>query len=108
MPYPAETTIDVAIPVEPTIAALLRRDEACRQRTGRLVSLLLRREAGLDRLFAAMDALAAEAERRGAAPSEGAGLAAEFRAFRRGQRLDGLKPKDLIAEGQAGETPDGT
>lgn len=40
-------------------------------------------------------------------PGEGAGLAAEFRASRRGQMLGGLKPKDLIAEGRDPEPTDG-
>ncbi len=49
-------------------------------------------------------------ERRGAsppAPDEGTGLAAEFRAFRRGRTLGGLKPKDLIAVGRDPEPTDG-
>jgi hypothetical protein len=53
---------------------------------------------------------ATNAERRDApppAPGEGTGLAAEFRAFRRGRTLGGLNPKDLIAEGRGPEPTDG-
>ncbi len=58
-------TIDVAIPVEAAVTALLRRDEERRRMAGRTVSWILSREADVERLFAAMDRLAIEAERRG-------------------------------------------
>lgn len=56
-------TIDVTIPVEPAVAPALE-DPVTRARIGRLVSRVLR-PAPVERLIAAMDALAAEAERRG-------------------------------------------
>lgn len=56
-------TIPVTLEVEPEAAAALA-DPATRARIGRLVSRVLQ-PAGVERLIAAMDALAAEAERRG-------------------------------------------
>lgn len=56
-------TVDVAIPLEPTVAALLN-DEARRASVGRLVSRILQ-PASLERLFEVMDAIGVEAERRG-------------------------------------------
>ena len=53
----------VTIDVEPQAAAALD-DPATRARTGRLVSRTLHRES-VERLIAAMDVIAAEAERRG-------------------------------------------
>ena len=116
-------TVPVTIEVEPAAAAALT-DEATRARIGRLVSRVLQ-PAGVGRLSTAMDALAAEAERRGltdgileaglaahnaerrdAPPrsaeeraAAGRALAAEFREFRCGRTLGGLDPKALIREG---------
>jgi hypothetical protein len=56
-------TIPVTLEVEPEAAAALA-DPATRARIGRLVSRVLQ-PAGVERLVAAMEALAAEAERRG-------------------------------------------
>ncbi len=56
-------TAPVTIEVEPAAAAALG-DPATRARIGRLVSRVLR-PPGVERLVEAMDALAAEAERRG-------------------------------------------
>ena len=56
-------TVPVTIDVEPQAAAALA-DPAPRARMGRLVSRTLHRES-VERLIAAMNALAAEAERRG-------------------------------------------
>lgn len=56
-------TVPVTIEVEPDIAAALA-DPATRARAGRLVSRMLR-PASVDRLFEVMDAISAEAERRG-------------------------------------------
>jgi hypothetical protein len=56
-------TIPVTLEVEPEAAAALE-DPATRARIGRLVSRVLQ-PAAVERLIAAMDALAAEAERRG-------------------------------------------
>lgn len=56
-------TVDVPIPVEPTVAALLN-DEARRASVGRLVSRMLQ-PASLERLLEVMDAISVEAERRG-------------------------------------------
>lgn len=56
-------TVPVTIEVEPGAAAALD-DEAKRARIGRLVSRMLR-PASVERLFEVMDAISAEAERRG-------------------------------------------
>jgi hypothetical protein len=68
------------------------------------------RAAGLTDAEIDAELAADNAERRNAPPpalGDGTGLAAEFRAFRRGQTLGGLKPKDLIAEGRDTEPTDG-
>ena len=56
-------TVPVTIEAESDAAAALS-DKARRARVGRLVSRMLR-PASLDRLFEVMDAISAEAERRG-------------------------------------------
>jgi hypothetical protein len=56
-------TVPVTIDVEPDAAAALG-DAARRARVGRLVSRMLR-PASVERLFDVMDAVSAEAERRG-------------------------------------------
>lgn len=128
MSDPPDTTTDVAIPLEAPVADLLLRDPAQRERAGRIISRLFRREAGVARLFATMDALSDEARRRGLTdeilqeeleaynaerrdrparePEEGKRLAAEFRAARRGRTLGGLRPKDLITKGRDPEPTD--
>jgi hypothetical protein len=58
-----DATVPVTIEVEPAAAAALG-DEAKRARVGRLVSRMLR-PASVERLFEVMDAISAEAERRG-------------------------------------------
>jgi hypothetical protein len=55
--------VEVAIPVEAGVADALA-DEATRARIGRLVSRMLR-PPSVEGLLAVMDALSAEAERRG-------------------------------------------
>jgi hypothetical protein len=116
-------TVPVTIEVEPGAAAALA-DEATRARVGRLVSRMLQ-PASADRLFEVMDAISAEAGRRGLTDeileaelaahnaerrdvpprsteehaAAGRALAAEFREFRRGRSLGGLDPKALIREG---------
>ena len=60
MPIP---TVPVTIEVEAGPAAALHAPDT-RARMGRLVSQTLRQE-GIERLFAVMDAIGAEAERRG-------------------------------------------
>src|SRR5215210_6207447 len=62
-PMPDTNTVPVTIEVEPAAAAALD-DPDTRARIGRLVSRVLQ-PAPVERLIAAMDALAAEAERRG-------------------------------------------
>jgi hypothetical protein len=57
-------TVPVIIEVEPDLAAALS-DPATRARLERLVRRTLRPAAGVERLFAAMDALSDEARRRG-------------------------------------------
>jgi hypothetical protein len=56
-------TVPVTIDVEPGAAAALN-DDVRRARVGRLLSRMLR-PASVDRLFELMDAISAEAERRG-------------------------------------------
>ncbi len=56
-------TVPVTLEVEPDVAAALA-DPATRERVARLVSRAVR-PAGAEHLFAAMDALSAEARRRG-------------------------------------------
>jgi hypothetical protein len=56
-------TVPVTIEVEPAAAAVLD-DDTKRAWVGRIVSRMLQ-PAGVDRLFAAMDAISAEARRRG-------------------------------------------
>ncbi|MBL6082414.1 hypothetical protein JMJ56_31085 [Belnapia sp. T18] len=56
-------TVPVTLEVEPDVAAALA-DPATRERVARLVSRAVR-PASAERLFAAMDALSAEARRRG-------------------------------------------
>ena len=57
-------TVPVTIEVEPDIAAALA-DPAMRARLERLVRRTLRPAGGVERLFAALDALSDEARRRG-------------------------------------------
>lgn len=57
-------TVPVTIEVEPDIAAALA-DPATRARLERLVRRTLKPAGGVERLFAAMDALSEEARRRG-------------------------------------------
>ena len=57
-------TVDVPIPVEAGVAPALA-DEATRARIGRLVSSRMLRTASAERLVGVMDAISAEAERRG-------------------------------------------
>ncbi len=57
-------TVPVTIEVEPDIAAALA-DPATRARLERLVRRTLKPVGGVERLFAAMDALSEEARRRG-------------------------------------------
>ena len=116
-------TVPVTIDVAPEVAAALE-DPATRERVARLVSRAVQ-PASVERLFAAMDALSAEAGRRSLTDeileeelaahdaerrerparaaeecvAAGRALAAEFRAFRRGRTLGGLDPKALIREG---------
>jgi hypothetical protein len=61
-----DTTVDVTIPVETAVAAELRADQT-RVAVGRLVSRVLQRQRRetLDKLFATMERLGAEAEARG-------------------------------------------
>ena len=56
--------VEVAIPVEAEAAAALT-DARKREAVGRIVSLMLRREAGQDLLLDAMERLAANAKARG-------------------------------------------
>jgi hypothetical protein len=56
-------TVEVAIPVEAGVAPALA-DEATRTRIGRPISRMLR-PASVESLFEVMDAMSAEAERRG-------------------------------------------
>ena len=74
-----DTTVDVTIPVETAVAAELR-DDRTRVAVGRLVSRVLRRQRRetLDRLFAAMEQLGADAEARGLTDEI---LAAELDAY---------------------------
>lgn len=74
-------------------------------RTGRAEVDEARRWLGLDNAPDAMDAFLQAHGLANGLPE--AGLAAEFRALRRGQTLSGLKPKDLITEGRDLEPTDG-
>jgi hypothetical protein len=80
-------TIDVAIPVEPAAAALLG-DETRRASVGRFVSRLLQ-PASLERLFEVMDAISAEAVRRGLTDEI---LEAELAAYNAERRDRGPPP----------------
>ena len=60
---PDTNTVGVAIPIEAGVAAPLD-DAATRALAGRLVSRMLQ-PASVERLFDVMDAMSAEAERRG-------------------------------------------
>lgn len=60
---PDTQTVDVSIPVEAAVAPALG-DAATRALAGRLVSRMLQ-PASVERLFDTMDAIAAEASRRG-------------------------------------------
>ena len=62
--HPMPDTVPVTIEVEPDAAAALA-DPVTRARLERLVRRTLRPTGGVDRLFAAMDALSDEAHRRG-------------------------------------------
>jgi hypothetical protein len=121
---PDTHTVPVTLDVTPEAAAALQ-DPATRARVARLVSRVMR-PASAERLFAAMDALSAEARRRGLTDeileeelaaynaerrerpvhsaeelaATGRALAAEFRQLRRGQTLGGLRIRDLIEEGR--------
>jgi hypothetical protein len=57
-------TVPVTLDLEPDLAAALA-DPAIRARLERLVRRTLRPAAGVERLFAAMDALSDDARRRG-------------------------------------------
>jgi hypothetical protein len=57
-------TVPVTLEVEPEVAAALA-DPATRARLERLVRRTLKPAGGVERLFAAMDALSEEARRRG-------------------------------------------
>lgn len=123
---PNTNTVPVTFDLDPETAAALG-DPATRARVERLIRrTALPSAAAVERLIAAMDALAAEAERRGLtdeslgeelaahnaerrerparSPEEraaaGRALAAEFRQLRRGQTLGGLRIRDLIEEGR--------
>lgn len=121
---PDTNTVPVTLDVAPEVAAALE-DPATRERVARLVSRAVR-PTSVERLFAAMDALSAEARRRGLTDeileeelaahnaerrerpahsaeeraAAGRALAAEVRAFRRGQTLGGLRIRDLVEEGR--------
>ncbi len=60
---PDTHTVDIAIPVDVSVAAALD-DAAVRAMAGRLVSRMLQ-PASVERLFDTMDAISAEAARRG-------------------------------------------
>ena len=60
---PDTHTVDIAIPVEASVAAALD-DAAVRAMAGRLVSRMLQ-PASIEDLFATMDAISAEAAKRG-------------------------------------------
>lgn len=59
-----DATVDVVIPVEPEAAAALA-DPRKREAVGRIVSRMLRSEAGHDPLLEAMERLSADAKARG-------------------------------------------
>jgi hypothetical protein len=60
---PDSTTVDVAIPIDAAVAPALL-DGAKRMLAGRLISRMFQ-PASVERLFDVMDAVGAEAERRG-------------------------------------------
>jgi hypothetical protein len=60
---PDTNTVDIAIPVQASVAAALD-DAGVRAMAGRLVSRMLQ-PASIDTLFNTMDAISAEAARRG-------------------------------------------
>jgi hypothetical protein len=73
---PDTHTVDIAIPVEASVAAALD-DVAVRAMAGRLVSRMLQ-PASLETLFDTMDAISAEAAKRGLTDEI---LEAEFAAY---------------------------
>lgn len=75
--------VEVTIPVDAEVAAQLG-DSRTRDAVGRMVSRMLRREEGKHPLIAAMDRLAAEAERRGLTPEILKEELAAFKAERSG------------------------
>lgn len=82
-------TVEVAIPVEAGAAAALA-DEATRAWIGREVSRMLRfRREGVEGLFATIDALKAEAHRRGLTDD----IVDEELAAYNAERRDALPPK---------------
>jgi hypothetical protein len=60
---PDSQTVDIAIPVEASVAAALQ-DSSVRAMAGRLVSRMLQ-PASVENLFDTMDAVSADAARRG-------------------------------------------
>jgi hypothetical protein len=62
---PDSQTVDIAIPVEASVAAALQ-DSSVRAMAGRLVSRMLQ-PASVENLFDTMDAVSADAARRGLA-----------------------------------------
>ena len=84
---PDTHTVDVPIPVEAGVAPALG-DAATRALAGRLVSRMLQ-PASLARAFAAMDAVSAEAARRGLTDEI---LDAELTAYNAERRKTGTPP----------------
>lgn len=84
---PDTNTVDVAIPVEAGVAAALD-NAATRALAGRLVSRMLQ-PASVERLFDTMDALAADAARRGLTEEI---LDAELAAYNAERRGPGAPP----------------
>lgn len=85
---PDTNTVDVAIPVEAGVASALG-NAATRALAGRLVSRMLQ-PASVERLFDTMDALAADAARRGFTEAV---LDTELAAYNAEQRGPGASPE---------------
>lgn len=71
-------TVDIAIPLDEAAAQALRHDPLKRQALGRLISHWLQSDGGGDRLLAAMNRLADEAQAKGLTEDI---LAAELAAY---------------------------
>ncbi len=85
---PDTNTVDIAIPVDASVAAALD-DAAVRAMAGRLVSRMLQ-PASIEDLFGTMDAISAEAAKRGLTDEM---LEAELAAYNAERRERSVPPR---------------